>query len=122
MDAMTGAQAGSDQGSKATGPRILVVDDNDDNRYTLTLYLDLEGYANVETAHDGEPTHRTFAVHPDTGVKIEGAILPRFQEALALAARSVLAFPHIAFSGLDIAMSPAGPVVIATNVETAQDG
>ena len=37
-----------------TGPRILVVDDNDDNRYTLTLYLDLEGYTNVETAHDGE--------------------------------------------------------------------
>jgi len=36
------------------GPRILVVDDNDDNRYTLTLYLDLEGYSNVEVAHDGE--------------------------------------------------------------------
>ena len=54
MDAMTGAQAGSDQGLKPTGPRILVVDDNDDNRYTLTLYLDLEGYTNVETAQDGE--------------------------------------------------------------------
>jgi sigma-B regulation protein RsbU (phosphoserine phosphatase) len=42
--------------SQPTGapPRILVVDDNDDNRYTLTLYLDLEGYSNVETAHDGE--------------------------------------------------------------------
>ena len=37
-----------------TGPRILVVDDNDDNRYTLMLYLDLEGYTNVEVAHDGE--------------------------------------------------------------------
>ena len=36
------------------GPRILVVDDNDDNRYTLTLYLDLEGYTDVEAAHDGE--------------------------------------------------------------------
>jgi phosphoserine phosphatase RsbU/P len=34
--------------------RILVVDDNDDNRYTLTLYLDLEGYANIVTAQDGE--------------------------------------------------------------------
>jgi phosphoserine phosphatase RsbU/P len=34
--------------------RILVVDDNDDNRYTLTLYLDLEGYNNVEIANDGE--------------------------------------------------------------------
>ena len=33
---------------------ILVVDDNDDNRYTLTLYLDLEGYTNIESAHDGE--------------------------------------------------------------------
>ena len=37
-----------------TGPHILVVDDNDDNRYTLTLYLDLEGYTNIEVAHDGE--------------------------------------------------------------------
>src|SRR5262249_57612399 len=36
------------------GARILVVDDNDDNRYTLTLYLDLEGYSNIENAHDGE--------------------------------------------------------------------
>lgn len=35
-------------------PRILVVDDNDDNRYTLTLYLGLEGYTAVETVNDGE--------------------------------------------------------------------
>jgi sigma-B regulation protein RsbU (phosphoserine phosphatase) len=51
--AMIGAQASEPQ-AKAEGPRILVVDDNDDNRYTLTLYLDLEGYGNVETAQDGE--------------------------------------------------------------------
>jgi sigma-B regulation protein RsbU (phosphoserine phosphatase) len=36
------------------GPRILVVDDNDDNCYTLKLHLDLEGYTDVETASDGE--------------------------------------------------------------------
>jgi len=36
------------------GPRILVVDDNDDNRYTLTLYLELEGYADIQVAEDGE--------------------------------------------------------------------
>src|SRR5688572_30504362 len=35
-------------------PRILVVDDNDDNRYTLTLYLGLEGYTDVTVAEDGE--------------------------------------------------------------------
>jgi sigma-B regulation protein RsbU (phosphoserine phosphatase) len=37
-----------------TQPRILVVDDNDDNVYTLKLHLDLEGYTEVETARDGE--------------------------------------------------------------------
>jgi sigma-B regulation protein RsbU (phosphoserine phosphatase) len=44
----------ADNQSKAASPRILVVDDNDDNRYTLALYLDLEGYTDVATAHDGE--------------------------------------------------------------------
>jgi len=38
----------------SAGPRILVVDDNDDNRYTLTLYLELEGYTSIDIAHDGE--------------------------------------------------------------------
>jgi phosphoserine phosphatase RsbU/P len=49
-----GIAAVADSQPAGAGPRILVVDDNDDNRYTLTLYLDLEGYANVEVAHDGE--------------------------------------------------------------------
>jgi sigma-B regulation protein RsbU (phosphoserine phosphatase) len=44
----------ADKRVSGEGPRILVVDDNDDNRYTLTLHLDLEGYTNVETAQDGE--------------------------------------------------------------------
>jgi len=35
-------------------PRILVVDDNDDNRYTLTLYLELENYTDIAIAEDGE--------------------------------------------------------------------
>src|SRR3981081_232131 len=44
----------TDHPAAGEGPRILVVDDNDDNRYTLTLYLDLEGYTDVATAQDGE--------------------------------------------------------------------
>lgn len=35
-------------------PRILVVDDNDDNRFTLTLYLELEGYSDLSVAENGE--------------------------------------------------------------------
>ena len=49
-----GARSVAEDRPIGEGPRILVVDDNDDNRYTLTLYLDLEGFTNVEVAHDGE--------------------------------------------------------------------
>ena len=36
------------------GPRLLVVDDNEDNRYTLILHLEIEGYENITVADDGE--------------------------------------------------------------------
>lgn len=39
--------------STTPGSRILIVDDNDDNRYTLTLYLELEGYTDIQVAEDG---------------------------------------------------------------------
>ncbi len=38
----------------APGPRLLVVDDNDDNRYTLIMRLELEGYSDIATANDGQ--------------------------------------------------------------------
>jgi phosphoserine phosphatase RsbU/P len=34
-------------------PRLLVVDDNEDNRYTLTMMLNIEGYDDVVVAEDG---------------------------------------------------------------------
>src|SRR5207245_7592039 len=37
----------------ADGPALLVVDDNDDNRYTLTRRLTREGYSNLTTATNG---------------------------------------------------------------------
>jgi sigma-B regulation protein RsbU (phosphoserine phosphatase) len=38
----------------ALGPRLLVVDDNEDNRYTLILHLEIEGYRDITVADDGE--------------------------------------------------------------------
>ena len=34
--------------------RLLVVDDNEDNRYTLIMRLEIEGYSNITVAGDGE--------------------------------------------------------------------
>ncbi len=39
--------------AKALGPRLLVVDDNEDNRYTLIMRLEIEGYSNIAIAEDG---------------------------------------------------------------------
>ena len=36
-----------------TAPALLIVDDSEDNRYTLTLLLHREGYGDVSTADDG---------------------------------------------------------------------
>lgn len=48
------AAPGSSAATSVPGPRLLVVDDNEDNRYTLTLQLEIEGYQNVAVAEDGE--------------------------------------------------------------------
>ena len=40
--------------TNSPGPRLLVVDDNEDNRYTLTLQLEIEGYQNIAVAENGE--------------------------------------------------------------------
>jgi sigma-B regulation protein RsbU (phosphoserine phosphatase) len=58
------------------GPRILVVDDNDDNRYTLTLYLDLEGYKDVTIANDGEEAVALLETEPFDLVLLD-VMMPR---------------------------------------------
>jgi len=54
----------TDSTKTPAAPRILVVDDNDDNRYTLTLNLDLAGYRNVVTANDGPRRRLLFGPSP----------------------------------------------------------
>jgi sigma-B regulation protein RsbU (phosphoserine phosphatase) len=46
----------SDGNTEASGAqaRLLVVDDNEENRYTLIMRLQIEGYENISTAEDGE--------------------------------------------------------------------
>jgi len=47
-----------------TNARILVVDDNDDNRYTLTERLKREGYTNLAIAADGAAALDLLAAEP----------------------------------------------------------
>ncbi|MCP4305518.1 MAG: response regulator, partial [bacterium] len=46
------------------GPAILVVDDNEDNRYTLTERLKRQGYENLTTAENGQEALDQLAQKP----------------------------------------------------------
>ena len=46
------------------GPALLVVDDNEDNLYTLTQRLRREGYTNVSTARDGRQALELLRTRP----------------------------------------------------------
>jgi sigma-B regulation protein RsbU (phosphoserine phosphatase) len=53
-EASPAGNAASIVNAAPSSARLLVVDDNEDNRYTLTLQLELEGYQHVATAEHGE--------------------------------------------------------------------
>jgi len=58
---------------------------------------------------------RVFAVHPDTGVRFGSVTLPWWRETLELAERAALGLqPHVTL-GLDIAITPLGPVFVEAN-------
>lgn len=63
----------------------------------------------------GEYGRGSFAVHPDTGVRFASVTLPMWHETLELARRAALSLqPHVTL-GLDIAITPEGPVFIEAN-------
>jgi len=49
--------------SEQGAARLLVVDDNEDNRYTLIMRLQVEGYENITTAEDGEAALALLQAH-----------------------------------------------------------
>lgn len=72
--------------------------------------------ARLGPATDGTAAHRLFSTHPDNGASIEGVTLPLFEDAKLLAERCLAVFPHINFAGIDVAMTPDGPVIVEMNV------
>jgi len=76
----------------------------------------------LRPAVDGQPTHRVYRTHPDSGNPIDGVRLEFWPEAMNLAAATLTAFPKTRLAGLDIAVTPSGPVVIELNNYPGLDG
>jgi hypothetical protein len=76
----------------------------------------------LQAAYDGTPARRLLVAHPDTGRVIQGRQLPFWPESLRLTEAALDAFPKMRFAGFDIAVTPAGPVIIEINNYPGVDG
>lgn len=59
--------------------------------------------------------------HPDNGTQIEGITLPFWQEIKDLGKKTLLLLPQTRFVGLDIAITPEGPIIVEINVQSDSD-
>ncbi len=66
---------------------------------TATGVIFTDGYDEKCIAH---------AVHPDSGVPYKGTVIPRWDEAVALAKAMALAMPGMTYIGWDLALTPDG--------------
>lgn len=60
--------------------------------------------------------------HPDTGVQVSGVQLPHWAACISLSSRLLLAFPHLNYVGIDMAIGPEGPVVLELNPQPDMAG
>lgn len=62
-----------------------------------------------------KPTRTYFSKHPDHQAQIEHVQLPFWNEVKQLAATALRTFPEMHLSGLDIGITPEGPVIVELN-------
>jgi glutathione synthase/RimK-type ligase-like ATP-grasp enzyme len=91
-----------------------VVDNYSQGAFAVGVDL-TSGALNPTGVTKAEYGRSVCAVHPDTGVRFGSVTLPWWQETLELAERAALGLrPHVTL-GLDIAITPQGPVFVEAN-------
>ncbi len=82
----------------------------------IAIGIDLTSGALNQTGMTlAEYGRRVHVVHPDTGVRFGAVTLPWWRETLELAERAALGLQPHATLGLDIAITPDGPVFVEAN-------
>jgi hypothetical protein len=60
-------------------------------------------------------------VHPATGARIAGRILPCWPETVAMVTKAANLFPDRTMIGFDVAITDRGPVIIEGNVQQSSE-
>ncbi|WP_417623447.1 sugar-transfer associated ATP-grasp domain-containing protein [Paremcibacter congregatus] len=68
------------------------------------------------------PELHSMSRHPDHKSQIEGISLPFWREAKELGIKTLTILPNTRFAGLDIAITPNGPVMVEVNIQPDVDG
>ena len=76
----------------------------------------------LDAAIDGKRQRQVYETHPDHGAAIAGVQVPFWDECKDVAVRCLNAFPKMRFTGLDMAVSEDGPVVIEMNASPDREG
>ncbi|QIB64714.1 sugar-transfer associated ATP-grasp domain-containing protein [Kineobactrum salinum] len=77
----------------------------------------------LQTGLTKHTPHRQGIVrHPDHQAKLAGQTLSQWPEIVRLSCDVLSKLPQTRFAGLDITMTPAGPVVVEANVAPDKDG
>jgi Sugar-transfer associated ATP-grasp len=82
----------------------------------IVVAIDLENGALSDWAKPaGKVGTERLYHHPDTGIAFGGATVPMWPEVVAAAVKAANAVPELGTVGWDIAVTPAGPVVVEGN-------
>lgn len=87
----------------------------------LACAIDLDSGV-IREALDLTLSRNQYPIHPDSGAKIVGLKIPHWPACKQLACDALRVLPGARFSGMDIAVTAHGPVIIEYNVEPSYQG
>ena len=61
------------------------------------------------------PSGERFHIHPVSGEKITGCIIPYYDQAIALAKQAAMRIPKVRSIGWDVAITETGPYMLEGN-------
>ena len=85
----------------------------------IYTWVDPDGVLRYPCFSDKTGFH--YTTHPSTGMAFEGFEIPLYKECIDFALRVAMVEPRIGYVGWDVAVTPAGPVLVEANIVPGYD-
>lgn len=87
----------------------------------LACAIDMQS-GRIREALDLTLDRNEHQIHPDSGAQLKGLRIPHWEACVEVACAALRILPGARFSGMDIAVTESGPLVVEYNVEANQRG